>query len=80
MTSRSVLFLVFVVVFVGNVRTLPNEKQAQELLLLDSLAKKGSTGLGSQDSLMEMLGRSKFGPFVRVVSDWSKKQQLKCCP
>lgn len=53
------LVLVIISTVINSVRTLPNEKQAQELLLLDTLGKRGGVPSGAQDSLMDMLGRSK---------------------
>ncbi|XP_066262472.1 trypsin II-P29 isoform X4 [Euwallacea similis] len=52
-----IVVIVIITTVISNVRTLPNEKQAQELLLLDSLGKRGAVSTGSHDSLMEMLGR-----------------------
>uniref|UniRef100_A0AAR5QDD7 Peptidase S1 domain-containing protein n=1 Tax=Dendroctonus ponderosae TaxID=77166 RepID=A0AAR5QDD7_DENPD len=49
--------LVVISTVINSVRTLPNEKQAQELLLLDTLGKRGGVPSGTQDSLMDMLGR-----------------------
>nr|CAI5843285.1 unnamed protein product [Callosobruchus analis] len=40
----------------AEVRTLPNDRQAHELLLLDSLGKKGGVG-NDHGTLMELLGR-----------------------
>ncbi|VEN62654.1 unnamed protein product [Callosobruchus maculatus] len=42
--------------FFMEVRTLPNDRQAHELLLLDSLGKKGGVG-NDHGTLMELLGR-----------------------
>lgn len=61
MASYINLVTIVLVIFlsvIASVRTLPNEKQAQELLLLDTLGKRGGVGSGGQDSLMDMLGRS----------------------
>ncbi|XP_060533018.1 serine proteinase stubble [Cylas formicarius] len=49
--------VVVAVVFLGGARTLPNEKQAQELILLDSLGKRGGVVASDQDTLVDMLGR-----------------------
>ncbi|XP_068894791.1 serine proteinase stubble isoform X1 [Tenebrio molitor] len=54
--GRGVLVFVLVMVLEG-VRTLPNERQAQELLLLDALGKRSGVGSTEQNSLIDMLGR-----------------------
>ncbi|CAG9838404.1 unnamed protein product [Diabrotica balteata] len=48
---------VLVLVLVIKVRTVPNERQAQELLLLDNLGKRGGVSTSDHGTLMDMLGR-----------------------
>lgn len=62
--DKTFWFLVILIVnfSVSAVKTVPNERQAQELLLLDSLGKKGGWS-SDQGTLMEMLGRSKYISF-----------------
>ncbi|KAJ8973822.1 hypothetical protein NQ317_001185 [Molorchus minor] len=53
-----VTVVVLVIVFlVGDARTLASERQAQELILLDNLGKRGGVSVGDHGTLMEMLGR-----------------------
>ncbi|XP_063918919.1 serine proteinase stubble isoform X3 [Zophobas morio] len=54
--GRGVLVLVLVMVL-ERARTLPNERQAQELLLLDALGRRAGVGSTEQSSLIDMLGR-----------------------
>ncbi|KAG5868804.1 hypothetical protein JTB14_032484 [Gonioctena quinquepunctata] len=52
---KSVIIVVVLMIF--EVRTVPNEKQAHELLLLDNLGKRGGVSSSDPGTLMEMLGR-----------------------
>ncbi|XP_074042201.1 trypsin II-P29 isoform X2 [Leptinotarsa decemlineata] len=52
---KSVVVVVILMIF--EVRTIPNEKQAQELLLLDDLGRRGGVSTSNHETLMEMLGR-----------------------
>ncbi|XP_019869262.1 serine proteinase stubble isoform X1 [Aethina tumida] len=50
--------MVLVVLHADGVRTLPNERQAQELLILDTLGRRaGSMANAEHSTLMDMLGR-----------------------
>lgn len=53
-------------VCVVQVRTLPNERQAQELMLLDTLGKRGGMVAAEHSTLIDMLGRSTFQVLKRV--------------
>ncbi|CAG9855976.1 unnamed protein product [Phyllotreta striolata] len=50
-------FVFLVLILVIRVKPVPNERQAQELLLLDTLGKRGSVSMKDHGTLMDMLGR-----------------------
>lgn len=57
----AVVLLMFVVCKVVDAgASSPSDRQTRELLLLDSLGKKGIMGSADQDTIIEMLGRSRF--------------------
>lgn len=56
--SAVVVFVVCSMVDAG--ATTPSDRQTRELLLLDSLGRKGIMGSADQDTIIEMLGRSRF--------------------
>lgn len=66
-TSRDfVLFSVYFIVSVNVilVRTLPNERQAHELMLLENLGKRGGVS-SDQETLMDLVSRSRC--FINII-------------
>lgn len=55
-----IIFILMICCLVTNVDSGPNERQTQELLLLDALGRKPVQGLNYDDPLISMLGRSKW--------------------
>lgn len=58
--SAVVSLLMIVVCSRVDAGTAPSDRQTRELLLLDSLGKKGIMGTADQDTIIDMLGRSMF--------------------
>ncbi|KAJ8924317.1 hypothetical protein NQ315_007110 [Exocentrus adspersus] len=55
--GTAVVFVLVVMLGVSLVRTLPNERQAHELMMLDDLGKRGGVSGSDHATFMELLGR-----------------------
>lgn len=61
--------VLLLVVCCGAESIAPSDRQTRELLLLDSLGGKGIMGSADQDTIIDMLGRSRFDLlFINIQS------------